>query len=178
MVIEACDAIWKQKWPILIQTLHLRLRHSLWPRQFITASVSFRLKIMMNFISNHLKKLLAIYGKRRKILLKGEGSFIRTLDRFRQLPKGAIVIMLDQDDPFEVYKEIGDWATLATGITADLLQYGTKQQCIDYVKKSFDTFAPGGGFIFMQNKPLLCAHDAKTENVLAVYETANDLKKQ
>jgi hypothetical protein len=116
--------------------------------------------------------------KGAKFFLKGEGSFIRTLDRFRQLPKGAIVIMLDQDDPFEVYKEIGDWATLATGITADLLQYGTKQQCIDYVKKSFDTFAPGGGFIFMQNKPLLCAHDAKTENVLAVYETANDLKKQ
>lgn len=110
-----------------------------------------------------------------KFFLKGEGSFLNTLDRYRQLPKGAMVMMLDEDDPFEVYKKIGDWATIATGITSDLLQMGTKQQCIDFVKRCFDTFAPGGGFIFMQNKPLLCAKDAKTENVLAVYETANEL---
>ena len=113
-----------------------------------------------------------------KFFLKGEGSFINTLDRFRQLPKGSVIFMLDQDDPFEVYKAIGDWQTVATGITADLLQMGTRQQCIDFVKRSFDTFAPGGGFIFMQNKPLLCANDAKTENLLAVYETANELSLQ
>lgn len=110
-----------------------------------------------------------------KFFLKGEGSFINTLDRYRQLPKGSMVMMLDEDDPFEVYEEIGDWATIATGITVDLLQCGTKQQCIDYVKKCFDTFAPGGGFIFMQNKPLLCANDVKKENLIAVYETANEL---
>ena len=110
-----------------------------------------------------------------KFFVKGEGSFIRILDRFRQLPRGSIVFMLDQDDPFEVYKEIGDWQTIATGITTDLMRVGTKAQCVDYVKRSFDTFAPGGGFIFMQNKPLLCASDVKTENLLAVYETANEL---
>ena len=113
-----------------------------------------------------------------KFFLKGEGSFINTLDRFRQLPKGSVIFMLDQDDPFEVYKAIGDWQTVATGITADLLQMGTVQQCVDFVKRSFDTFAPGGGFIFMQNKPLLCANDARTENLLAVYETANELSLQ
>jgi hypothetical protein len=43
---------------------------------------------------------------------------------------------------------------------------GTKEECVDFVKRCFDTFAPGGGFIFMQNKPLLCATDAKTENLL------------
>ena len=108
-----------------------------------------------------------------KFFLKGEGSFIRTADWLRQFPKGSMVIMLDEDDPFEMHKVIGDWQTLACGITADLLQTGTKQKCIDYVNRCFDTFAPGGGFIFMQNKPLLCANDAKIENLLAVYETAN-----
>ena len=110
-----------------------------------------------------------------KFFLKGEGSFLNTLDRFRQLPKGSVIFMLDQDDPFEVYKAIGDWQTIATGITADLLKLGTKDECVDFVKRSFDTFAPGGGFIFMQNKPLLCANDTKEENLLAVYETANAL---
>ncbi|MCL2167064.1 MAG: hypothetical protein FWH49_07255 [Clostridiales bacterium] len=113
-----------------------------------------------------------------KFFLKGEGSFLKTLDRFRQLPKGSVVFMLDQDDPFEVHKAIGDWQTIGTGITADLLQMGSKAQCVDFVKRCFDTFAPGGGFIFMQNKPLLCANDAKTENLLAVYETANELSRK
>ncbi|QSX09685.1 hypothetical protein J0B03_07530 [Alkalibacter rhizosphaerae] len=107
------------------------------------------------------------------MFLKGEGKFLHTLNRYRDLPKGAMVIMLEEDDPFECHQEIGDWATLATGITADLLKYGSKQQCIDYVKKCFDTFAPGGGFIFMQDRPLMGAKDANLDNLIAVYEFAN-----
>jgi len=113
-----------------------------------------------------------------KLFMKGEGHFLNTIDRYRRLPKGSVVFMLDQDDPFEAYKAIGDWQSLATGITVDLLQIGSVQQCVDFVKRSFDTFAPGGGFIFMPNKPLLCAEDAKVENLIAVFETANELSVQ
>ena len=113
-----------------------------------------------------------------KIFLKGEGMFLNTIDRYRQLPKGSVVIMLDQDDPFEMHKAIGDWQTIATGITSDLLKLGTKDQCVDYVKRCFDTFAPGGGFIFMPNKPLLSDGDTKIENLIAVYETANELSEK
>ncbi|MFZ7132325.1 MAG: hypothetical protein ACOWWR_08205 [Eubacteriales bacterium] len=112
------------------------------------------------------------------MFLKGEGKFFHTLNRFRELPKGSMVIMLEEDDPFECYKEIGDWATLATGIRAELLKYGTKQQCIDYVKKCFDTFAPGGGFIFLQDRPLMGRTDAKIENLIATYEFANEYGKK
>jgi hypothetical protein len=49
-----------------------------------------------------------IWKKAQNSSLKVKEVSSRTLDRFRQLPKGAIVIMMDQDDPFEVYKEIGD----------------------------------------------------------------------
>jgi len=111
----------------------------------------------------------------QKFFIKGEGRFLNTIDRFRKFPKGAVVFMLDEDDPFEAYEAIGDWQSIGTGITADLLQLGTKEQCVDFVKRCFDTMAPGGGFIFMQNKPLLCASDAKLENLIAVYETANEL---
>jgi len=110
-----------------------------------------------------------------KIFVRGEGKFLNTIDRYRELPKGAVVFMLDEDDPFEIYKAIGDWQSISAGITTDLLQLGTKEQCTDYVKKSFDTFAPGGGFIFMQNKSLLSGSDAKIENLIAVYEMANEL---
>lgn len=179
LVRKACEAIWKYQMSGFTLTpddfhdpypLGMTVYHSecfLSPKQFDEF---------------FFKKFKEEYGPFMeagvKFFLKGEGNFTKTLDRYRQLPKGAMVMMLDEGDPFEVYKEIGDWATIATGITADLLQIGTKQQCIDYVKKCFDTFAPGGGFIFMQNKPLLCAQDAKIENLLAVYETANELSQK
>ncbi len=130
------------------------------------------------FMSYLIKGYMPYFEKGIHMFLKGEGKFIHTLNRFRQLPKGSMVIMLEEDDPFECYKEIGDWATLATGIKADLLKYASKQECIDYVKKCYDTFAPGGGFIFLQDRPLLCANDAKIENVLAVYEFANEYGKK
>ena len=110
-----------------------------------------------------------------KLFLKGEGAFLKILNRYRQLPKGSILIELDEDDPFEAHKIIGDWQPIAAGITLDLLQMGTKQQCIDFVKKSFDTFAPGGGYCFLGNKSLLSPKCAKPENIIAVYETANKL---
>lgn len=130
------------------------------------------------YFNHFMESCLPYMEAGAKFFLKGEGSFINTIDRFRRLPKGSVIFMLDQDDPFEVYKAIGDWQTVATGITVDLLKTGTKRQCVDFVKRSFDTFAPGGGFIFMQNKPLLCANDVKTENLIAVYETANELSVQ
>ena len=113
-----------------------------------------------------------------KIFLKGEGRFISKVHKYRELPKGTMVMMLEEDDPFEMHKEIGDWATLATGIQTSLLKYGKKQECIDYVKKCFDTFAPGGGFIFMPERPLLGANDVNIENAVAVWEFANEYAKQ
>ena len=127
------------------------------------------------YFNPFMELMMPYFEMGHKIFVKGEGKFLNTVDRFRKIPKGSVVLMLDEDDPFEVHKAIGDWQTIATGITADLLKVGTKEQCTDFVKKCFDTFAPGGGFIFMQNKPLLCAGDAKIENLIAAYETANKL---
>lgn len=179
LVSKAYDAIWD--W----QMKGFNLTPDDWHKSFPLGVTVYHSECFLSpndfdefFFKNFKTTFMPFFEAGAKFFLKGEGSFIRTLDRYRQLPKGSMVMMLDEDDPFEVYKEIGDWATIATGITADLLQVGTKQQCTDYVKKCFDTFAPGGGFIFMQNKPLLCAKDAKTENVIAVYETANELSTQ
>jgi hypothetical protein len=176
-VRQACDVILADRKRILSQ---FPVKEHSYPYPF--ASTVYHVECFLSpaqfdeYYFNHFKEVCLPYMEAgAKFFLKGEGSFIKTLDRFRQLPKGSVVFMLDQDDPFEVYKEIGDWQTVATGITADLLKMGTKEECVDFVKRSFDTFAPGGGFIFMQNKPLLCATDAKTENLLAVYETANEL---
>ena len=116
--------------------------------------------------------------KGAKYFLKGEGAFLNTIERYKELPKGSMLILLDQDDPFEAYKLIGSHQTLAAGPNLDLLKAGTKQQCIDYTKKCFDTFAPGGGFIFCPPKSIVAPSDVTDENVVAVYEFANEYAKK
>lgn len=114
----------------------------------------------------------------KKMFLYGEGAFMRHLHRFNETPKGAVAILLDQDDPFEAKKIVGDNCTLICGITVSLLCTGTKQQCVDYVKRAFDELAPGGGFIFSTNQTLISAQDAKVENLIAVYEEADRLSRK
>jgi hypothetical protein len=86
-----------------------------------------------------------------------------------------MIIVLDQDDPFEAKKLVGDWVTLATGPKAELLQLGTQQQIKDFVKKCFDELAPGGGFIFGLGNGLITAKDAPIQSIVTAYETAYDL---
>ncbi|MBO7699819.1 MAG: hypothetical protein IKD81_00245 [Eubacteriaceae bacterium] len=110
--------------------------------------------------------------------MRGEGRFKKNIEVMTELPKGTITIMLDKDDPFEMYPIMKDKIPIACGITSSLLKFGTVDECKDYVKKCFDTFAPGGGFIFAQNEGLLAANDAKVENFIAVFETAHELSRQ
>ena len=114
----------------------------------------------------------------KKFILGCQGNNIRTLDRLRRLPRASMIVILDEEDPFEAHKLIGDWATLVTGMPVEMLATATKEACVDYVKRCFDTFAPGGGFMFMTNQALLSAKDAKVENVLAAYATANELSRK
>lgn len=112
-----------------------------------------------------------------KIFVKCEGLNKECLDLFAEFPKDSIILQLEEDNPFEVYKKLGDRVTLATGMTTSLLKYGTKEQCFDHIKKVFDTFAPGGGFMFMLDRPLLCAGDANPDTLFAVYEFAKEYGK-
>ncbi|UWG98384.1 hypothetical protein LPY66_06150 [Dehalobacter sp. DCM] len=177
-VKEACDAIWAQTKP-LINPDNYKDKPFLFGRTFYHSACFISPKQFDELIFSYF---LDGYGELiengLKFYLKGEGQFLKLLDRYRQFPKGSMVIMLDEDDPFEAYKIIGDWQTVATGIRTDLMQYGTKQQCVDYVKKCFDTFAPGGGFMFTLNKPLIAANDVKIDNLIAVYQTANELSRK
>lgn len=175
-VRAALDAIWEQ------DILHKLVKQGVFhPHSFPFHLVGFHSE---SFLSSALfNEFWMKYFKEgyqdfvdggAKFVVKGEGAFKHVLKNFRELPKGAFTFMLDGDDPFEVHKEIGDWCTLGTGIKSSLLKYGSKQECIDYVKKCVDTFAPGGGFIFNIDKPLLYAKDVKIENLVAAYETIND----
>lgn len=177
-VKQACDAIWAQTKPF-ITPVDFENKPFFFGRTFYHSACFLSPKQFDDWIFSYfLDAYRSSIEKGLKFYIKGEGQFLKLLDRYRQLPKGSVIIMLDEDDPFEAHKIIGDWQTIATGIRTDLMQYGTKQQCIDFVKKCFDTFAPGGGFMFTLNKPLIAAKDVNIENLIAVYQTANALSRK
>lgn len=99
---------------------------------------------------------------------------MHTIERFKEFPKGSVVIQLDVDDPYEAYKKVGDHLTLATGIRTAMFALKDVQKCKDQIMRAFDTFAPGGGFLFYQDKPFLSPADADPEIVKEVWAFANE----
>jgi hypothetical protein len=98
-----------------------------------------------------------------------ESTMLRFAEFFQDVPKGVLLIHLEQDDIFEVRKKLPNIA-LAGGMPTDLLGHGTKEACVDYAKKLIDTL--GDGFVLSQNKMMSYRNDAKRENLLAVNEFA------
>ena len=127
-----------------------------------------------HFIYYLKKDYMEYMEKGGRFFVKGEGRFLYTLEQYRDLPKGAFMFMLEADDPIDVKKEIGDWATVAAGITTNMLKLESKEKCIEHTKYMYDNLAPGGGFAFLQDKPFCAATDVNKENVIAVWKFANE----
>ena len=123
-------------------------------------------------------KLTSLAEQGKKIYLKGEGKIKHLIPFLRELPMGSLIIQLDDDDPLEIKKMIGEYHTLCCGMDTTLFAIGNYQKCIDSVKNSFDALAPGGGFLFFQNKPLLSPSDADPQLVKDVLAYANELSKK
>ena len=132
-----------------------------------------------DFYLNRVEKVITpLLEKGLKHYIYVEGNCMSNVEHLRRLPKGSVILHLDTEDPFEVYKLVGDVVTLACGIPTTMLAASTPDECRDYVKKCFDTFAPGGGFVFAPSNMICSDHDARIENVIAVYETANELSRK
>lgn len=120
------------------------------------------------------KALLPLAEAGKKIYLKGEGKFKHTIEYLKEFPKGSIIVQIDDDDPQEMKKLIGDYHTICSGMKTALYAIGDVKKCKDHVKRSFDTLAPGGGFLFYQDKPLLSPADGDPEVVKEVMAFVNE----
>lgn len=114
----------------------------------------------------HLKDWIDIMIKHnRRLHLFCESSMARYVEFFKDIPKGVVSIHLEQDNIFDLKKQLPNICFVG-GMTSDLLGNGTPQQCVDYAKKLIDEL--GDGFIFSTNKMMSFRNDCKRENLLAV----------
>jgi hypothetical protein len=120
----------------------------------------------------YVKKVLDAAIKHKKtVFCSCQSTMLRFREFFQDIPKGVLMMLLEQDDIFEVRKKLPNIA-LVGGMPVDLLGHGTKEECVDYAKKLIDTL--GDGFVLSQSKMVSYRNDAKRENVLAVNEFARN----
>lgn len=99
-------------------------------------------------------------------LLFVEGGYNQRLDIIAEsgLPAGRTVWMFDQTDLAAAKEKFGSWACIGGNVPASLFKAGTPQQMEDYVKRSIEIAAPGGGYFVA---PGAVIDDARAENVHA-----------
>lgn len=95
-------------------------------------------------------------------------------DFMNEIPKGKAIIILEKDDMIKAKKKIGDNVTIAGGMRADILKFGTKEECIRETKTVIDACAPGGGFILTTDKILIAPEDVNPENFKAALDCAHE----
>ncbi|MFZ7120758.1 MAG: hypothetical protein ACOWWH_07390 [Eubacteriaceae bacterium] len=98
-----------------------------------------------------------------------EGSWLKFVDFFRDIPKDSVIIHCDDDDVIEMSKKIGDWQIIAGGASISNLKFASKQANIDYAKRVIDECAHTNAFIFTVDKTWVCKGDIN-QNLLDVYE--------
>ncbi len=106
------------------------------------------------------------YGKRMAVY--SEASILRLAPFLKDYPKGSLILLVESDNLAETREALPN-AVLVGGMpSASVLYNGTKEECIDCVKRSIDEAGPG--LILASGKSLTMPNDAKRENLLAVID--------
>jgi len=101
-------------------------------------------------------------------LIYTEGRYNTRLECLADVPKGKVIYHFEDVDMKRAKEILGGVACISGNLPATLLEYGRREEVIDYCKFLIDTCAPGGGYIFDTNAVL---DNAKRENLEAMFKT-------
>lgn len=122
----------------------------------------------------YMKKVLDMAVENNKtVYIFCENSMMRFKEFFQDIPKGTVVMHLEDDDIRQVRKELPNLC-LAGGMPLEHLGYGTPEQCVDDAKRLIDDM--GDGYILSMTKNAAYKDDMKRENLLAVMEFCREYK--
>ena len=127
------------------------------------------------FYWRHLKEIIETIIEVGKVpYIFTEGKYNTRLKFLADVPKGKVFYHFETVDMAEAKKILGDVACISGGLSAKIMNFGTKQEVIDETKRIIDACAPGGGFIFETACGLdYCSH----ENVEAMFDTVRNYGK-
>lgn len=127
------------------------------------------------FYWKHLKEIIETIIEVGKVpYIFTEGKYNTRLKFLADVPKGKVFYHFETVDMAEAKKILGDVACISGGLSAKIMNFGTKQEVIDETKRIIDACAPGGGFVFETACGLdYCSH----ENVEAMFDTVRNYGK-
>lgn len=105
--------------------------------------------------------------KNKTMYVNCENSMMRFKEFFQEVPKGTMMLLVEDDDIREVRKVLPN-VCLIGGMPIEHLGYGTKEQCVDDAKRLIDDM--GEGYILGLTKCAAYKNDVKRENLLAVMD--------
>ncbi|MEG0378178.1 MAG: uroporphyrinogen decarboxylase family protein, partial [Eubacterium sp.] len=121
------------------------------------------------------KKIMEHFASKGYIVMcYYERKYEHLFEYLQDLPKNHVVGLFEEDDLRKVKKQLGGTMAIAGGMPTYMLNYGKKQECLDYAKALIDDLAPGGGYIFTTDKILHSPNDANPENLKAVNDFVNE----
>ncbi len=120
------------------------------------------------YLKPYLKVINALIDMGATPYLYTEGKYNTRLEALRALPKGKCLVHLESTDIKRAKEILGDVACICGNLPINMLEYGKKEDVIDYCKFLIDTCAPGGGYIFDTDGSI---ENAKPENLDAMFDT-------
>ena len=105
-------------------------------------------------------------------LFYAEGKWRRHFDAFRELPDRSLVFHCDQDDIFEVHRQLHDKFALSGGIPNVLLSFGQPQEVRAFCRQVLAEVACDGGYIM--DAGAIMQDDTSIENLRVMTQTARD----
>jgi len=128
------------------------------------------------FASHHwptLKPIIQEFWKHgHQTLFYAEGKWKHHFGAFRELPERSIVFHCDQDDIFEVHRQLHDRFAISGGIPNVLLSYGKPDEVRAFCRRVLAEVAPPGGYIM--DAGAIMQDDTSIENLRIMTETARE----
>ena len=112
-----------------------------------------------------------------KIALILEGKWGQLADFFLDAPKDSYVLMVDDDDIFDIYERLGHHQIIVGGLRMADVRLKKFEDIKDHIKKVIDTCAPGGGFVFMPDKAFVTPGDVNP-TLFECYNFAHEYSKK
>ncbi|MDR2956553.1 MAG: hypothetical protein LBU61_00015 [Coriobacteriales bacterium] len=167
-LIETMDSMWETMClPVLQRAMTADMTGSITSVGFAFLATSILSPSQFEkFYWRYFKQALDMaMANNKRVFVFSEEEMLRFAEFYEDIPKGVLFIHPEQDDLIAFRKRLPN-ITIAGGMPASLLGYGTRQECIDYAKQLIDCL--GEGYVFSTDKMMSYRNDAKRENLLAV----------
>lgn len=175
-VKKALESIWNVR--CAAQNARPYVDNGVWAPQMPHIPAYLSPKQYEEYYWPHQKKQIeriAEGGGKAYIILEGRWKSI--WHHFLELPKDCCILHWDDDDFIETYQALGQHQIVIGGLRTSDVRLKSFDKIKDELKRTIDTCAPGGGFLFCTDKSWIAPGDVN-QTLIDAYNFAHEYSKK